>query len=462
VRKGDTLVLTGCSKDEECDFAQECVRDPSATASVSTGLCLDRATEQKAKQERLNACSPLLRAVREFRITSAKQGVEQKLTGELSDELRLAEIWAPPHRAETRTCAADEECKDVRIATKDSSKNTVQLATSCRFDDAFGAGARRCVRTCRLPTDMTLVTPTDDLCPPDFQCLRTTSLSKHTQTLQDEATAEIAQRQAEKSAAQAELATTTDPVRIAQLQAQIAGLDSRVQDRTRYKELVGREGVCVRAPLEDGYLKNCLREVQSYEIHAGDAFIVTGSVSGFIATSQANPMTKECETPPVSSPYVRLRQPRIPVELATLPQCLSTAEKMQPIEQRAHQPWDAITPPAAPEANVCYYDDEFGSASIIHFENPFLAVGVKMPKSLKVPQEKLALAFDVVGGGFPITAILQVSDVAQQPRSAVSAPDGQFIYIVDEGKSSAATGLRGQLFRLNTASLTVDRTFVVR
>jgi len=51
---------------------------------------------------------------------------------------------------------------------------------------------------------------------------------------------------------------------------------------------------------------------------------------------------------------------------------------------------------------------------------------------------------------------------AQQPRYVTVAPDHQTLYVVDEGKSPVATGLRGQLLRLFSNSQAVDTTFVVR
>jgi hypothetical protein len=44
----------------------------------------------------------------------------------------------------------------------------------------------------------------------------------------------------------------------------------------------------------------------------------------------------------------------------------------------------------------------------------------------------------------------------------VTAPDRQTVFVVDEGKSSTATGLRGQLLRVSTAVQATDRSFQVR
>ena len=72
------------------------------------------------------------------------------------------------------------------------------------------------------------------------------------------------------------------------------------------------------------------------------------------------------------------------------------------------------------------------------------------------------LKFILVGGGFPLATALGVDAQAQQPKAVVTSPDRQTIFVVDEGKSSAATGLRGQLLRVSTAVQATDRTFQVR
>src|SRR5262249_23965445 len=70
VRAGDKLVIPGCKTDDDCDTAQFCARDPSAPADVVDGLCLDRGPNQFYQTL---SCAPLLRAVRRFRVLSAKQ-----------------------------------------------------------------------------------------------------------------------------------------------------------------------------------------------------------------------------------------------------------------------------------------------------------------------------------------------------------------------------------------------------
>jgi hypothetical protein len=388
VRKGDILVLNGCTQDADCDFAQTCKRDPGAPATITSGMCLDRDDPVQADQ-----CSPLLRAVRNFRITSARQGVVQAGTGELSDVLEFDEIAQPEHLAEytvagSSTCTTNADCAMVTIDTKDSAGNPLKLPTTCA---PVGAGVMRCVRTC-IPAPPGAGTQPENRCGGEFQCAR-----------------------------------------------------SRYGD-TR----------CLRAPLDPKFFLprsqggfGCVRELQSYQVQAGESFIVAGATTGYLVTAQANPVTKECEAPPLSEPFVRLRQPRIPID--NLPACGVTTNVREP-----------IVPTGAPESNVCFYGESPSRGRIIHYENPFFAFGLELPPGQPVPPDRFALTFDIVGGGFPLTSQLAVDTIAQQPRAAVTSPDGQFVFVVDEGKSNSAAGLRGQLLRLNSLTQAVDRSFVVR
>ncbi len=78
------------------------------------------------------------------------------------------------------------------------------------------------------------------------------------------------------------------------------------------------------------------------------------------------------------------------------------------------------------------------------------------------PPEGYAITFVVSGGYLPYAVPALVPAVNQQAqglRSATAAPDGS-VFIVDEGRTSSATGLRGQLMRLFREH--IDGSFVVR
>jgi hypothetical protein len=117
----------------------------------------------------------------------------------------------------------------------------------------------------------------------------------------------------------------------------------------------------------------------------------------------------------------------------------------------------------ATNANTCWLGDNTSWA--VHFENQLFNIALSIPvvgSRPLIPPDGTSVSFSVTGGGNPLVALLGVDVQAQLPRSAVVAPDGQTVYVVDEGKAATATGLRGQLLRLFSASQSVDTTFIVR
>jgi len=310
--------------------------------------------------------------------------------GLVEDTLRLAEIAQPEHPLETRTCDVDADCAAVSVSVRVSGVDQA-APTRCVAD---ADGAKRCLRTCAL-NDSTVA----GACGVGFQCA----------------------------------------------QSQVDG-----------------GGRCLRAPWDDRFITpvsqggfGCLRELQAYEVRAGEAFLVSGSQTGTYSVLEPGP-DGECRVPPdrAATPYVRLRQARIPVG-APIPACFSGSGP----QPRAI---DAIVPPSDPTSNVCDATAKDNSTTkTIHFENPLFAFALDVPVE-KPPPDDLVLKFDVVGAGFPQTIVLGVDVVAQTPRTGVVAPDGQTIFVLDQGKQAAATGLRGQLIRLFAPALASDRSFVVR
>lgn len=212
---------------------------------------------------------------------------------------------------------------------------------------------------------------------------------------------------------------------------------------------------CVRAPLDDRYLAaldeggfGCLRALQPYRIDAGDAFIVVGSVTGFLSLLEPDPTTRECVVPPMSSEAARLRQARIP--LVPDVACPAGADIRAPL------------PPTVP--NVCLRErvESEERVRVVHFENPFLSFGLRQPPGDWVPPPGLALEFVVLGGQMPFLIALGVDVAAQQPRAVAVAPDDQTVYVVDEGRQTAAVGLRGQLIKIISQVQATDRFFIVR
>jgi hypothetical protein len=404
VLTGDKLLFPGCDTDNDCPFLDTCVRDPPAPSDVNLGMCLRR--QDLAQLQ--DTCKELLRAVRRYRILSAKQGVKvdaQVDNSGITDELELGEIYQPEHPVETRTCTQGaDDCHDVTVLNADG---TVALPTTCLAD---ADGVFRCLRACHSNGS-----DREQACGPDFQCLR-----------------------------------------------------SRFgNDR------------CMRAQLDPAKFEACMPELQTYEIHAGEAFLIEGSATGVFSDLQANPQTRECEIPPQSSEYVRLHQARIPIEPpAQCPASLITGDRLGPL------PPDFLDPVSGVATNVCQIEPDLtprpghAVARVIHFENPMFSflLSVKAGPAASpaptaspapsvdktVPPDQLTLSFTLVGSGFPLGLALAIDVQAQQPRYAVTAPDRQTVFVVDEGKQSVGVGLRGQLLKLSSEAVAIDRSFQVR
>jgi hypothetical protein len=426
VLAGDKLVFPGCVQDSDCSYLESCVQDPDAPLDVTLGMCIAKSrkignmtiNQTQIKEE----CSPFLRSLRRYRILSAKQQVPVDPSTDASgitDKLEFAEIYQPEHAIETHTCdltLGDAQCADVKVTGP--SGNPFELTTSCLIDSD---GVGRCLRACdpKQPNQ----------CGTDYLCMTSAF----------------------------------------------------------------NDGRCLLAPLFDrdnnrDLFTDCMPDLKTYEIHTGDSFAVIGSATGFFSDLQANPQTRECEVPPVSSEFIRLRQARVPITPGlTCPDALGP--NGNPL---AFMPNDLIDPTTGRAAAACLITDTDGRH--IHFENPFFAIDVKIPPAicggaspapstmpsespepspspaptscsvsgLEVPPDQLTLSFNLVGSGFPLQVILAVDVQAQQPRSVAVAPDRETVFVVDEGKQTTATGLFGQLLKLSSNAVAVDRSFTIR
>lgn len=216
----------------------------------------------------------------------------------------------------------------------------------------------------------------------------------------------------------------------------------------------------MRAPLDDTLIATCMTELQRYEIRAGSSFLVAGTTAGAPAELRIDPVTRDCVPPPPTDETGRLQRPRIPLEPAACPMTMTDSLSMV----------DSSNP------NVCVYpsgpvfdatDTEKKNPKfdrVYHFENPQVTFALAVPTEAPIPPDNTTLSFIIVGGNFPFTVQLLRGNVdgALLPRVIATAPDGQTLYIVDEGKQTTSTGLRGQVLLFNSASQSIDSRFVVR
>ena len=169
---------------------------------------------------------------------------------------------------------------------------------------------------------------------------------------------------------------------------------------------------------------------------------------------------------------MRLHQGRIPINPPACPKGIEvlpvdvvslvngTGEKLPSSPLNPFDPFQI----AFSQPNYCQYNDELMAPDprIIRFENPYFVIGLELPREHLIPPDLFAMSFTIVGGSQPAVLALGVDIPASQPRSTVVTPDGQTFLVVDEGKSTVATGLRGQLLRILSSPPGNDRLFIVR
>ncbi len=410
-RAGDKLIFRGCTTDSECDQAGgfQCVHDPGAFPDVSQGMCLHIDTGQFTVDYWTQNCGKLLRSQRKYRVLSAKQGapVPQYPT----DPGNPPPATTPPASSLTDLLElaeayepefAEQTHTCTTTADCDDVKITTQVGGMTRATSCLADvdGQKRCLATCADPAK-------DDDCGADFEC------------------------------------------------AQSAFGDNR----------------CMRAPIGDAgaghtFWQLCMPELQQYELHAGDQFTVSGTSSGFLS-NETTAADGECIVPPQTLERVRLFQWRVPLSAPTCPDNVNA------------NPLTSSIDPKGLASNVCLVNGpvKVGATSeVIHFENPVFNIGLTVPLVAPpatatqmmpiprpvVPPDGTSVSMAVTGGGNGLQALLGVDVQAQQPRYATVGPDGQTVYVIDEGKAAVATGLRGQLLRLFSSSQSVDTTFVVR
>lgn len=111
----------------------------------------------------------------------------------------------------------------------------------------------------------------------------------------------------------------------------------------------------------------------------------------------------------------------------------------------------------------------------IHYENARLNLVLQLPRltlpgqtnrswvadEWVVPDDGYALIFGVTAGGLPysLPVATAAGQLAQGLRTASASPDGA-VFVVDQGRTGSASGLRGQIMRLVRG--VVDANFLIR
>ncbi len=405
---GDKLYLIGCVDDTGCGPEQQCYIDPSALDPVH-GMCVPRDPAGFLRAQ--NDCKPWLQAIRRYRVARAT-----------SDALSLEEIDEPENLIDAVECATDADCAGVTVPSPFDTVSGTALPTQC-LDS--GAGVRRCLRACS-----TTAKDTGSLCGPGFMC-----------------------------------------------QPSALG-DER----------------CMRAklpPADETLVAECFPGLEPYEVHAGDAFAVHGDVT-VLSTPEAVGPAGECVAAPLQNPGTRLLAPRIPMPLSRDP----AKDGLPDCGLPDPTTWLGPLPPGdAATANTCRLlpANDDGSRIYLRYQNPALITVLQVPvrelasggvqifdggvgdggavdggvspattARSEVPGEATVLIFPVVGGFLPLVGTLGTDVLAQEPRAAQVAPDKISVFVVDEGRQSIATGLRGQIIRFLTGLQTSDPQFLIR
>lgn len=400
VLAGDKLILRGCGDDSECDQAGgfRCIHDPSAFADVSTGMCLPIDNKTLTPDFWSGQCGKLLRAQRKFRITSARQGAVPPWDPSSPPLDYLALAEIYEPEFAEQTHGCDNKMKGNQ--PDDALCADVQIAA------AVGGAikATSCLPDWDGVDRCLLRCSTDQDCGPDFECAK-----------------------------------------------------SKLGDMR-----------CMRAPLDDElwFTNKCVPELQQYEIHVGDAFLIGGTASGILLSGSVDKMG-ECKRPDPTSSYAIERQSRVPLtpvdDKSNPLVCPPPVGPSTPMAAD-YSPLESL--PSSARSNVCSIDT--AGLRILHYQNPILNFALQIPKpgmaypTVIVPPDGTSVSMQLTGGGGAFSIPLGIDVQAQQPRFIAVAPDQQTLYIVDEGKSISAVGLRGQLLRLFTPSQSLDHQFVVR
>ena len=473
IAAGDKVFMGGCSDDTNCGPDQICFKDPSTPLInlpsglvANLGLCVDRDPRDRTlavpavRDVQKNVCAPWSQSILHYRVAEARQ-----------NQLILAELPLPEHPVDTRACTSNADCVDVVVSTyadrqhQISGTNPVLLPTSCL---STGAAARECLvgcttigsnkecgvgYVCRVPSDPSQVEP---------RCLRAPL---------------------PRVVPAGKACVHDDDCRPASLAAGDFGSGAYCF-KPPGVDLDNGTGQCKAA---------CFSELQGYEVHAGEAFVAVGvptvnggPFTGFLSNNRpADPNAPDsaCVLGPTDGPQ-RLVRGRIPLlaptsagipRLPAPPACPSDVSTMNWLGPIMTGPNTClITPPSA--AASAGRLDQPGDA-IIRYDNPLFSLVVfvpprplpAVPGSMMIagapqyaPADNTVIQFSILGGFHSLVFPLGTDIAAQMPRSVVTGPWGLDLFVVDEGKQTVGTGLRGQVLRFLTDSQVTDSTFQVR
>jgi hypothetical protein len=228
--------------------------------------------------------------------------------------------------------------------------------------------------------------------------------------------------------------------------------------------------------LDEAAKSQCFPELVPYYLLAGDAFLAVGQLSGSPVTGYLHRMVPS-PTASENGHFACVDQLTLttdPAEQARLALMQGRIPLLPPV--CTNQPWSDWPPTPNPcridGVDEQYYFDTGGGSPLrdgravkAFFANPIINVGFLIGQldaqggltAYPPPSLNYVIQADVGGWFQPY----QVNLAAFLPETAVTGPDG-FIYVVDSGLQGSASGLRGQLLRIDPVTNSVDVNFVVR
>lgn len=493
VLAGDKLVVLGCSGDDGCGLGQRCLLDPTGPVGAS-GICISELAYASEREALRAACAPFISdpcgtAEREFRITRAtdtelwlqaierpERSVVRSVLGprspdgvevDLHEYVARFSCEAPVRVVEAEACSEDADCladpyaPDNQRGAMSCDKSGLPLGDEdpgqgvcrgqqpdggCDDDEACrGLGAQYlCIDSvCRAPCE---------LCPPAAQ--------------------PAAPCQIDDDCVAAEAGSVC-----------IAGVC--------HEPCEGGGGTaCLQSPLPG---PRCFPELQRYAVGLHQSFAFTGTNTPFLTDRVvADPVTGECvEDPAVSSLLTSRIRLGADAERTFGAGPWQIADCVNPDEAGPDDPnpcritVDRVTDPASLFHRFSYLDEPVAA---IRYSNPVLSVtldlaslggltseppdfpGQTWPASFaaflraRIPtgyREELG----TINSYLPFSETVAVGNtVMVYPVRIVPAPEPNADFIVDAGGRGGATGVRGQVVRVDHGGgqVLTDQQFRVR
>lgn len=462
VRPGDKLFLKGCSVDADCGSAQGdqyCYHDDAAAANGVSGMCLGRSDPSAP-----TACARWTSAVLKYRIVSVHQ-----------NSMELEELFEPEHPLDTHACTTSDECSDVKVLVPGSNGSFVERSTSC-LDT--GSQGQRCILGCSTlpkgdrcgigyvcddnhawPEPRCVRAPLpppkpehDGLVPTDSQCfeeqqnygvqagdsfLLSGSFTRFLHTdYPDPGTGECKPGDDHVSGRIAAPGWRQTPSG----NLQVPLCDARVQQDWRSLAVVSDNPCQLVPPVVCTADSDC------------------PSPRTCPNGSPKSPST--CTLPPACAPGGSGCPEKTVCDVTGV--CVPTCNSDKDCGVGGHCLLQTL-----PSGNVSGVP-RCATDTVLHFSNPLFTLALDVPRRSsntvysRAPDDGAVLKILVVGGFRPFSFALAVDALAQMPHAAITGPDHTSVFVVDEGRQTVASGLRGQVLRFLSDVQVTDSTFQIR